>query len=145
MPFFILPEPPPKSVRPSWEEYALALARTASIRSEDPYVKVGACALRYDKSVAAVGYNGPPRGVNIDWTNREERRKRIVHAEVNCLAHSRPGEIEILATTLLPCSSCITVIAAYGIKKVIYGEIYHRDDCALQLAEEFGIELIQRA
>lgn len=130
-------------LRPSWEKYALMLANTAAVRSEDPYIKVGACALRHDKSVAALGYNGAPRGVQIDWANRDERRKRVVHAEINCLSYCKPGEIEILATTLLPCSSCITTIASYGIKKVVYGEIYARDDSALSLAKEFGIELLQ--
>jgi dCMP deaminase len=129
--------------RPTWEQYALMLAQTASLRSQDPYVKVGACALRRDKSVAALGYNGSPRGIEIDWSNREERRKRVVHAEINCLANCKPNEVEILAVTLLPCSSCMTTIAAHGIKKIIYTEIYQRDDFALQLAKEFGISLVQ--
>lgn len=129
--------------RPTWEEYALELARTASSRSQDPFIKVGACALRFDKSVAALGYNGPPKGIEIDWSDREERRKRIVHAEMNCLAYCRPNEIELIAVTLLPCSSCINLIASYGIKRVIYGEVYKRDDTALQLAQEYKIILEQ--
>jgi hypothetical protein len=36
-------------------------------------------------------------------------------------------------------------IAAYSIKKVIFNEIYKQDDFAIQLAEEFGIELTQIA
>lgn len=129
--------------RLSWGEYALQLAKTASTRSEDLNFKVGACALRFDKSVAAVGYNGAPRGVNIDWTNRDERRKRVIHAETNCLAYCRPNEIELIAVTLLPCSSCLNLIASYGIKRVIFGEIYQRDDFAFQLAKEYGIVLEQ--
>jgi len=131
------------SPRPLWPEYALALAKTASTRSQDPFIQVGACALRFDKSVAALGYNGSPRGVEIDWSNREERLKRVVHAEANCLCYCRPNEIELIATTLLPCSSCMTLIASYGIKKVVFNEIYKRDDFAMQLAKEFNIELIQ--
>jgi hypothetical protein len=37
----------------------------------------------------------------------------------------------------------MTTIAAHGIKKIIYTEIYQRDDFALQLAKEFGISLVQ--
>jgi dCMP deaminase len=129
--------------RLSWAEYALKLAETASIRSSDPFVKVGACALRFDKSVAAVGYNGPPRGIEIDWTNRDERRKRVIHAEANCLTYCKPNEIELIAVTLLPCSSCLNLIASYGIKRVIFNEIYQRDDFAFQLAKEYGIMLEQ--
>jgi len=130
--------------RLSWEEYALSLANTASKRSEDPFVKVGACALRFDKSVAGLGYNGAPRGVEIDWSNRDERRKRVVHAEINCLAYCKPSEVEIFAVTLLPCSSCMKTIASYNIKKVIFSDIYQQDDFAIQLAKEFGIELLQK-
>ena len=54
-------------MRLDWECYALSLARVASLRSEDPFVKVGACVLRYDNSVASLGYNGAPPKVNIDW------------------------------------------------------------------------------
>ena len=129
--------------RLSWGEYAFELAKTASIRSEDLHFKVGACALRFDKSVAAVGYNGAPRGVNIDWTNRDERRKRVIHAEMNALSYCTPGEIELIAVTLLPCSSCLNLIASYGIKRVIFGKIYQRDDFAFQLAKEYNIALEQ--
>jgi dCMP deaminase len=127
--------------RSSWELYAFNLAKTASSRSEDPFVKVGACALRFDKSIAALGYNGPPRGVNIDWSNRDERRKRIIHAEANCLSYCKPHEIELIAITMLPCSSCLNLIAAYGIKRIIYGEIYKRDELAFELAKEYNISL----
>lgn len=129
--------------RPSWEQYALALAKTASARSQDPYVKVGACAVRFDKSIAALGYNGAPKGIEINWANRDERRKRVVHAEINCLCYCKPNEIEFIATTLLPCRSCMQTIAAYSIKKVIFNEIYQQDDFAIQLAKEYNIELVQ--
>jgi deoxycytidylate deaminase len=45
--------------------------------------------------------------------------------------------------TLLPCQSCFTLLARYGIKTVWYGEVYERDPVALDLAKEFGIELVQ--
>jgi dCMP deaminase len=129
--------------RMSWEEYALLLAKTASLRSRDPWKKVGACALRYDKSVCALGYNGEPRGIEIDWSNRDERRKRVIHAEVNALAYCKPNEVWLLASTLLPCRSCMQIIGAYGIRKVVFEEIYQQDDFSLTLAKEFKIELVQ--
>ena len=83
-PFFLIMK---KSQRISWHEYALELARVAAKRSEDPYLKVGACVLRHDNSVAALGYNGAPPNIEIDWTNRDERRKRVVHAKINELRY----------------------------------------------------------
>jgi dCMP deaminase len=126
-----------------WENYALLLAKTASIRSKDPWKKVGSCALRYDKSVAACGYNGEPRGISIDWSNRDERRKRVIHSEINTLAYCKPNEIWLLASTLLPCHTCMQSIAAYGVKRVVFEEIYQQDDLSLTLAGEFGIDLVQ--
>jgi|TARA_R100000152_G_C6711877_1_gene139366 dCMP deaminase len=129
--------------RISWEEYALALAKAASKRSEDPFVKVGAVVLRSDRSVAGVGYNGAPAGIEIDWSDRDERRKRVIHAEINALRYVRPNEADILACTLLPCSACVQTIAAHGIKHIIYNDVYAVDDLALTLCKEFNIKLEQ--
>jgi dCMP deaminase len=88
--------------RPSWEEYALLLANTASLRSEDPYIKCGACVLRHDNSVAGLGYNGSPPGYNIDWTDRDARRPFVSHAERSALRYCKPGEAKLIAITLSP-------------------------------------------
>lgn len=121
----------------------MELAVAASLRSEDPYVQVGACILREDMSVAAVGYNGAPSGIEIDWSDRDERRKRVVHAEINALRYIKPNEGFVLACTLLPCSPCVQNIAAHGIKHIIYKEVYQEDPLALVLCKEFGIALHQ--
>ena len=49
----------------------------------------------------------------------------------------------MLAVTLLPCSSCATMIAAYGVEKVIYKEIYKRDKSALEIFNFYDIECTQ--
>ena len=129
--------------RLSWEETALILAQTiAECRSQDPYVQVGACAVLQDDSIT-LGYNGPPPGIEIDWSEREERGPRIIHAEVNALRSVQPGQCRFLAVTLLPCRNCMTFIASKGIRRVVYREIYERDTLAFELAKEFGIELVQ--
>tara|TARA_Y100000310_G_scaffold344778_1_gene459447 strand:+ start:111 stop:527 length:417 start_codon:yes stop_codon:yes gene_type:complete len=128
-------------VRIDWETYALKLAFVASERSEDPWVKVGACALRGDNSIAGIGYNGAPPGIEIDWKNRDERRRRVVHAEVNALRYVRPGECDLLASTLLPCNDCLRMIASYGIKRIIFKDNYERDPSTTELAGLFGIDL----
>jgi deoxycytidylate deaminase len=122
----------------------MSIAKAAAeTRSEDPYVQVGACVLRHDKSVGGVGYNGAPPDIVINWADRDQRRLRVVHAEVNALAYVRPGECGSIAVTMLPCQSCLTLIARYGIKTIWYGTVYERDPIALLLAKEFKIELIQ--
>tara|TARA_Y100000310_G_C20406123_1_gene679749 strand:+ start:373 stop:783 length:411 start_codon:yes stop_codon:yes gene_type:complete len=133
-------------VRISWEEYALDIAETASSRSEDHYVRVGACALNTQHMVVAVGYNGLATGKDVRydfWRNRDHRRKFMIHAEVNCLSLFKKGEAQMLAVTLLPCSSCAAMIAGYGISKVIYRDVYERDTSALEIFDFYNIECIK--
>jgi len=127
----------------SWEEYAIALAGVAALKSKDPYVKVGCCLLRHDNTIASLGYNGFPSGVEEDWSDRDERRKYVNHSEQNALRFVKPNECYLAAITLLPCNDCLKSLASYGIKKVIYGEVYDRDDSSLIMANKFGIELKQ--
>lgn len=126
-----------------WPEYALRIAQVASMRSADPWVKVGCCLLRNDNTVAGTGYNGFPAGIEEDWENRDKRRLRVIHAEANALKYVRPNECYLAASTLLPCNDCLKQLASYNIKKIVYGEIYQRDQTTLDLAEDFGIELVQ--
>ena len=134
-------------MRLSWEEYALSLAFTASQRSEDPHMKVGACALNEHNMVLALGYNGlAPRKEVVDlfWKDRDLRRPYMIHAEANCLSLVKRGEVSLLAVTLLPCASCATLIASYDIPKVVYGEEYERDMKALEIFDFYGIECVKK-
>ena len=133
-------------MRLSWEQYALNIACTVSERSEDIYQKVGACALNEKNMVIAVGYNGLASGKKAShrfFQNRNHRRPFMIHAEVNCLSLVKRGEVKMLAVTLLPCSSCATMLAAYGVEKVIYKEIYKRDKSALEIFNFYDIECTQ--
>jgi len=136
-------DPSPKRRLP-WEEYALSLAQTAATRSEDPFHKVGACALGYDNKVLGLGYNGLASGKDVDdkfWDDRDARRPYMIHAEANCLSLFRSGECKLLAVTLLPCSYCATMIAAYKIPNVVYAEIYDRDPTAIDIFNFYKIKL----
>lgn len=129
--------------RINWEEYALRIAEVASMRSEDPYKKVGASALDGNNRIIGVAYNGLASGVNVSssfWANRDERRKYMIHAEANLLSLFERNKCKLLACTLLPCSSCATLIAAHGIEKVVYKELYNRDQSALEIFKFYNIE-----
>jgi dCMP deaminase len=115
--------------RVSWEEYALQLAKTAAIRSEDPYKKVGGCALSYDNRVLGVAYNGLQAGRKVTkdfWGDRDKRRPFIIHAECNLLSLFKRNECKILAVTLLPCENCARQIIAWNIPIVVYSEEYNK-------------------
>ena len=134
------------SNRLSWEEYALKLANVACLRSEDPWHKVGACALDYNNRVLSLGYNGLAERKDAPdsfWHDRDDRRPYMIHAEANCLSLFKAGECEMLATTLLPCSYCATMIAAYKIPVVIYGDTYELDQKALDIFNFYDIKYKQ--
>jgi dCMP deaminase len=129
--------------RISWDKHALLLAWAAVRRSEDPYLKVGACALGYNNEVLGVAYNGLVPGKEVEpafWNNRDERRPYMIHAETNLLARISPGQAKTLAVTLQPCSHCAQSIAAYGIKRVIYTMKYDFDKKGLSILDFYGIE-----
>lgn len=131
--------------RLNWEEYALELAKTASLRSEDPFRKVGACALSKDNRVLGVSYNGLTAGkrVNADfWNDRDKRRPFMIHAEANLMSLFNRGECSLVAITLLPCVCCAKLICAWGISKVVYLEEYDNVD-AYHTKEIFDFYSVQ--
>ena len=132
------------NVRPSWQRYAMNLAHTAAARSEDPYHRVGACALDSDHRVLGLGYNGLASGKDASsdfWEDRDARRPYMIHAEANCLSLFKAGQAKLLAVTLLPCASCATMIASYHIPEVVYSEVYDRDTTALEIFKFYDINL----
>ena len=136
--------PDPRKI--SWEKYALEIAKVASLRSEDPYQKVGACALNSQNMVVGIGYNGLASGKDVwpaFWSDRDERRTYMIHAETNCLSLCKKKEVRLLACTLLPCSYCATMIAAYSVKEVCYNDTYERDESAMKVFDFYGIKLSQ--
>jgi dCMP deaminase len=129
--------------RIDWDEYGMLLAYAAAQRSPDPYVIVGAAAFRRDRSTVATGYNGAPAGEEIDWSDRDKRRPFVLHAEANCLKYAAQSECYYLYVTMLPCNSCLLRAAAYGVKEIIYDQIYDKDTSSLEKASEYGINIRQ--
>lgn len=126
----------------TWIDYGMQLAWAAATKSKDPWRKVGAVVFRLDNSIAGVGYNGYPSGMFEDWEDRESRRKFVIHAEANALRYVKPGEVWLLCCTTLPCNECLRNAASYGIEKIAYSDKYETDASTIELAREFGVELI---
>ena len=119
--------------------------------SKDPRTKVGALILRADGTPVSWGYNGFPRGIDETpelWESREEKYKRVLHAESNAIDFAR----ESLAGTaifcsLFPCSNCAARIVQAGIKTVVF-EGEPREDLgakvAFEMFQQAGIEVFQK-
>jgi len=123
----------------------MTLAHVASLRSEDPFRKVGAVAFDYDNRVIGTAYNGLAPGYNANpdfWHNRDDRRKYMIHAEVNLCSLFTRGTVKLVACTTKPCTSCMQMLCAYGVKEIYYGEDYPASE-ADAVSEIYGVRLIQ--
>ena len=129
--------------RRNWAEHAMALAIEAAKRSEDPYQKVGACALGYDNRVLGVAYNGLVSGKTVSkkfWQNRDFRRPYVVHAEQNLLSLFNRNEASLIAVTLFPCEYCVKLIATWNIPKIYYLDEYERAVNSRKILDFYGVK-----
>ena len=102
--------------------WSINVAEAVSTASEDPYCQVGAVLLSRDRLILGTGYNGPPSGVEIDWSDRAERRRYVIHAEANALRLVTPGAAAggTLAVTHFPCADCVRLASAYGVREIYW-------------------------
>lgn len=131
--------------RISKEEYALRLAETAAMRSEDPFYQVGAAALTGKARVIATAYNGLLPGVTMDedwWNDKEGRKPYMIHAEQNLCTLFKAGEVDLVAVTLQPCPDCLRLLMAHGVKKVVYRQRHAGSIFSDELARFYKIELV---
>ena len=125
--------------------YAMALAQVASLRSEDPFRKVGAVAIDYANRVIGTAYNGLAPGFNPPpgfWDDREQRQKYMLHAEVNLCSLFTRGSVKIVAVTTKPCTACMQMLCAYSIREIYYRDDYDKSE-ADAIANIYGVRLQQ--
>ena len=111
-------------------------------------LKVGAVLLRKDGSVASMGYNGAPSGMDhcTDETcNSENRCIHTLHAEENALRFST-GEINTAYLTHEPCLNCTRNMALRGVKFIFFKNPYNsmpqrEKDERNAICEHFGIRI----
>lgn len=113
----------------SWDEYFMAVAKLAGMRSKDPNTQVGACIVSEDNKILSMGYNGFPRGCSDDefpWAREgdtlDTKYVYTVHSELNAILNYRGGSLDgaKLYVSLFPCNECAKAIIQSGIKTIIY-------------------------
>lgn len=107
-----------------WDRWFLGLCEYTASASKDPSTKVGSVIVRPDRTVASVGYNGFPRGVEDSPAllgDRAQKYPRMVHAEMNAIlaAHERLAGYTLYVHPFWPCPSCAGAIIQAGIKRVV--------------------------
>lgn len=114
----------------SWDEYFMAVAKLAGMRSKDPNSQVGACIVSADNKILSMGYNGFPRGCSDEefpWDRDgadplKTKYVYVTHSELNAILNYRGGSLEgaKIYVSLFPCNECAKAIIQAGIKTVIY-------------------------
>ncbi|MBQ6602288.1 MAG: dCMP deaminase family protein [Eubacterium sp.] len=114
----------------SWDEYFMAVAKLAGMRSKDPNSQVGACIVSEDNKILSMGYNGFPSGCSDDeypWEREGDdplttKYFYVTHSELNAILNYSGGSLKgaKLYVSLFPCNECAKAIIQCGIKTVIY-------------------------
>jgi dCMP deaminase len=73
---------------------------------------------------------------------RESRQKFMLHAEVKLCSLFKRGQARVIASTTLPCTSCMQTLCAYGVEEIYYAEEYKASD-AREIAAIYGVKLEQ--
>lgn len=154
------------TMRPSWEQYFMIIAKIIALRSTCNSRPGGAIVVR-DNRILATGYTGSVHGAfqcsdkgpyycfrrdsgasDIDKYNI----CKSIHAEQNTIAYAAKFGVSlnggIMYCTLQPCYICLKSIAASGIKEVNFELLYEsndkkRDDSWKNAFKEFKIECKQ--
>ena len=136
-----------------WHKRFIELAHHVAQWSKDDSTKVGAVIVDDSNRVISLGYNGPPRRVNDDYENREQKLRRTLHAEVNALAFAhRDVSGCTIYITHPPCAQCAAQIIQHGIRQVVFdlptynfltrwGDDYKE---SLAMFSEVGVEVAHR-
>lgn len=135
-------------MRIDWDSYFMQIAEIVKKRSLDPKRQVGSVLVSLkDKRIISTGYNSLPAGLDdtlVDWEDREYVSNVVIHSESNTLLYAKSlFEDSILYTTTSPCISCLKLLSASKIKKVIYKEEYKDIDKVLELSKFFNILIVK--
>lgn len=107
-----------------WDIRYLEMARLVSTWSKDPSTQTGAVVVRPDNSVASVGYNGFPRGIEDTperYADRETKYSYIVHCEMNAVlsAHTTVRGDTLYTWPFFSCDRCAMHMIQAGISRVV--------------------------
>ena len=143
--------------RPSWDEYFMDLANTASKRATCDRGRSG-CVIVKNRHVLVTGYVGSPAGLpHCDEVGHLFSKTihsdgsisnhciRTVHAEQNAICQAARRGIALEGATLYcrmtPCRTCAMLIINCGIKRVVCERKYHKGAESEEMFRQAGIEL----
>jgi len=134
-----------ETIRPTWDQMFLAIAKEAAKRSKDPSTKVGAVIVGPDNEVRSIGYNCFPRGVDDGAPGRLERPLKylwIEHGERNAVYNAARVGTSLkgcrMYVSWLPCADCARAIIQSGICELVIEDLSIPD----RWRENFVVSLV---
>lgn len=121
--------------RESWDEYFMGIAKAVAARSTCLKRKVGAVIVS-EKRIISTGYNGSaphlPHCLDAGCLlNENGKCIRTIHAEANAIANAETPFDKASSTiycTDCPCLSCLKLIMAKGITRLVYENSFEDND-----------------
>jgi dCMP deaminase len=109
---------------PKWDRRFVELARHVSTWSKDPSTQCGAVIVRPNRTIAALGYNGPPRGCNDAMhlsAGRTHKYRVTIHCEMNAIANAN-GPVHgcmLYTWPFASCDRCAVHMIQHGIVRCV--------------------------
>lgn len=132
--------------RLDWDSYFMCNAFLNASRSPCDRLHVG-CVIVKDKRIVSTGYNGFLPGAPHESMVVDNHEQATIHAEQNSVSDCARRGVSINGGTAyithFPCINCFKVLAASGIKRIIYRDDYKNFELIYKLAEQSGIQLEQ--
>ena len=129
-----------------WDEYFMSIAFLAASRSSCDRLHVGSVLVK-DTHIISMGYNGFLAGVPHTSIVRNNHEQATVHAEQNAISDAaRRGVSVDNATAYIthyPCINCAKILAASGIKKIVYHSDYKNDEIVNEIYKDTNIVIQQ--
>ncbi len=132
--------------RLDWEKYHMACAILVGSRSSCSRLHVGCVIINEDQRLVSAGYNGFLAKAPHVSVVRHGHEQATVHAEQNAIANAANNGTSVAGATAYithrPCINCAKILAAAGIKKIIYHRDYP-DELVATILKNADVELVQ--
>ena len=137
-------------MRPDWDEYFMVIAADVASRSTCERALVGAVLVK-DRHIISTGYNGSPKGLphcsEAGHLMVDGHCVRTIHAEQNSIIQAAVFGLSTKDSTCyvthFPCLICTKMLINAEIKRIVFKDAYRKDDLAVQMLQQAGIEIVQ--
>ncbi len=134
--------------RPSWGAYFMATALLLSTRSSCERLHVGCVVVSGGENpnrIVAAGYNGFLPGAAHRSRLRDGHEQATVHAEQNAISDAARRGVALDGTTIyvthFPCINCAKILAAAGVREIVYHHDYRNDEIVPEILAESQVRL----